>query len=201
MPLGAVIRDTVPGEHLDTALPAPVQERVEQTLRDVLAGLTPTAAENRREMPPPGHDRLALDRAPELDALSFASPPDRHVVTAALYFTGRPDGETALVPGDLSDPAYEFPARATDRAPTHLGALGGGYAALADAVTETLSTYCDAPSYAPHLAFLGGEADLVCTSCYGEVITFACHVEYPEYIASAYGEGREDVAREYGLPY
>jgi hypothetical protein len=190
----------MPSSPLDTALPDPRQEQVEQTLRDVLAGLSQTDHESRRELPPPDHDRLELALAPELAALSFASPPDRNMVTAALYFDDEPDGAVPVVPGEISEPAYEFPARVTERSPTLLSELGGGYAEVAEAVTETLATYCDAPSYAPHLAFLGGEADLLCTSCYGEVITFACHVEYSEHVAQVYGEEREGMDDERGLP-
>jgi hypothetical protein len=189
----------MPTPPLSTALPDGLQEQLEQTLRDVLAGLSQSDRENRRELPPPDHDRLDLAAAPELAALSFASPPDEHVVTAALYFDDEPDGAVPVVPAAVSDPAYDLPARVTERSPTYLGELAGGYADLADAVTHTLATYCDAPSYAPHLAFLGGEADLLCTSCYGETITFACHVEYPEHVAEMYG-GPRDVDDERGLP-
>lgn len=187
---------------LDTPVPARFQEQLEQTVRDVLAGISQSEVAVRRELPPPrGEGTLELDCAPELDALTVASVPGERTLDVTLYFGEAPDGAVPVVSGDAGPPVAEDWAQAAGPSPTQLGDLGGGYADLSAAVVETLAAYCDAPAPTVRRAYPEDEADLLCTGWRDDALTFSLRVPYPEHVETVYGEGRRDLARRYGLPF
>lgn len=186
---------------LDTPVSERFQEQFEQAVRDVLGGLSQAEFECCRELPPPRQEAFDLACAPELSSLSVVAVPTERTLGVTLYFRGVPDGEVPVVPDDGGAPAYGSPARVTGHSPTSLGELGGGYAALSTSIVETVAAYCDAPASSPRTTVVEDEADLLCTSRYGDLITFSLYTAYPEYVEQVYSEGRRELAERYGLPF
>lgn len=187
---------------LDTPVPERFQEQLEQTVRDVLAGISQSTVAVRRELPPPrAEETLDLACAPELDALTVAAVPGERTLEVTLYFGAVPDGAVPVVPGAADAPVADRWARDSGEPPTHLGDLGGGYADLSAAVVETLAAYCDAPAPTVRRAYPEADADLVCTGWRDDALAFSLRVPYPEHVETVYGDGRRDLARRFGLPY
>lgn len=184
---------------LDTAISERFQEQFEQAVRDVLGGISQSESGLSRELPPPrqgDQENFDLACAPELDAVSLLAVPEERLLAVSLYFDGVPGNGSAG-----GEPVPDAPGSAGGDSSLHLSDLGGGYADLSDAIVETLAAYCDAPADTRQDAFGEGEADLLCTGRRGSEVVFSLYVSYPAYVEWVYGEGRVDLAREYGLPY
>lgn len=185
---------------LDTALPSAVQTQLEAAIRAVVSELDRTSLEFVRQVPPPESDGLDLELAPELEFLTVSSLTDQRDVGVHLFFDGEPDGDVAVIPEEVDEPAVDLPDDVAEREPTYLADLGGGYADLSEAIMRTLGAFCRTPDGDREPYFLGDRADLRCRSCHGTVFTFTTYVSYPEHVELAYADGDPELARRFGLP-
>jgi hypothetical protein len=186
---------------LDTALPGEIQERVEQAVRDAIAG----GCQNRtsREIPDPETgESLEIDLAPGLESIAVASPTGERVLRVELRFSPLPDTRSPIVPDsfgpDIRD-ALEFSPE--EMVPTYLGDLDQNHVALSESIVHTLSEYCDALEEDPSIPFAEDRADLICARYVDEnQCLFVARITYPEYVEYVYSNGLREQARRLGLP-
>lgn len=189
---------------LDTSLPSSLQEQIEQAIRDVISGVSHSELETIRELPDPAsEEQLCVPEVPELQTISIHSFEGEFILGIDLYFSPIPEGDVPVVPDDIdASEGHDFSLEAKRSEPTYLGDLGGPYVALSDAIITILTAYCDALEENPEMAFLGEQADFLCTMHLGEDLTvFTTYLSYPEYVERIYSEGLASEARRLGLPF
>jgi hypothetical protein len=188
---------------VNTSLPDRFQEQFEQTLRDVISGVSHTDGIVTREIPDPSlDDEIDIPEVPELSGVSMNSVEEELNVGVDLYFGPIPEGEVKPVPDDIAMAPEHVREERESRDPTYLKELGGEYAELSESLLTVLSAYCDVPEDERDQLFGGDEPDFLCKTFAGEdFATFGTYVWYPEYVEEVYTEGQHGVARRLGLPY
>jgi hypothetical protein len=188
---------------LNTSLPDQFQEQFEQTVRDVISGVSHTDGIVTREIPDPSlDDEIDIPEVPELSGVSINSAEDELNVGVDLYCEPIPEGEIKPVPDDIAMTPEHVREERESREPTYLKELGSEYAELSESLLTVLSAYCDVPEDERDQRFGGYEPDFLCKMFAGEEFaTFGTYVWYPEYVEEVYTEGQRGVARRLGLPY
>lgn len=182
---------------LDTALPPSVQVQFERALRDVIAGFDDQNLEFVRQVPPPDSDDLDLELTPELARFTVSSLATERTVGVHLFFLGEPDGAVDVIPETVEESDEAVPVALDEREPTTLEELGGGYAALSEAVGSTLSDHCRPSTDGQTDCFDDDQVSLRCTSRYGRLYTFSATVSYPEQREQVAAEDSRDVVSQF----
>lgn len=174
----------------------------EQTIRDVLAGISQAELNIMKEIPEPNREstEINLPPIPELQTLSVRSFENMNELDISLYFSPLPEGKIPVVPDEVY-PEVEFKKPHDREEPTYLRELGGKYERLSETLTDILNRYCDAPEEQPGQIYVGGQPDFLCTHALdADLISFGTYIGYPSYVDTVYRTGDRELAEEYGLP-